>query len=238
MELTKGSKATHLTYGHGVIKSKAIYGYVNKDFDSEAKYDFLPDGGRFVMRLFESTLIPDPIAPKVLPSQKRYDHQVAEGLPEFVVLSERERVEFSVDRDPEAYALFKMYCLEHATVEVWCPPSQREDAINLLASLKPESSRTELADYVREGQRTDDQRQEMHSIKLNLLVPNSPTLEGLDERLVTNFDYRARGAGRPNLSRIFVGKQSLNRLLVTEGVPLRKWTGIDGDNDDEQSPSE
>jgi len=24
----------------------------------------------------------------------------------------------------------------------------------------------------------------------------------------------------------------------TEGVPLRKWTGIDGDNDDEQSPSE
>jgi hypothetical protein len=34
------------------------------------------------------------------------------------------------------------------------------------------------------------------------------------------------------------GKQSLNRLLVTEGVPLRKWTGIDGDNDDEQSPSE
>jgi len=60
----------------------------------------------------------------------------------------------------------------------------------------------------------------------------------LDERLVTNFDHRARGAGRPNLSRIFIGKQSLNRLLVTEGVPLRKWTGIDGDNDDEQSPSE
>ena len=71
-----------------------------------------------------------------------------------------------------------------------------------------------------------------------VIVPNSPTLEGLDERLVTNFDHRARGAGRPNLSRIFIGKQSLNRLLVTEGVPLRKWTGIDGDNDDEQSPSE
>ena len=233
----KTQGANHKEYGHGVIVASRGYSAREPDFDTEERLDFVIDGGRFSSAVWRNDLVVDPIAPKVLPSQKRYDHQVAEGLPEFVVLSERERVEFSVDRDPEAYALFKMYCLEHATVEVWCPPSQREDAINLLASLKPESSRTELADYVREGQRTDDQQQEMHSIKLNLLVPNNPILAGLDERLVTNFDHRSRGAVRPNLSRIFIGKQTLNRLLVTEGVPLRKWTGIEGD-DDEQSPSE
>jgi hypothetical protein len=54
----KGDKATSTKYGTGVVKSRALNGYANpdKDFDSEEKYDFLPDGSSTTVRVFASTL--------------------------------------------------------------------------------------------------------------------------------------------------------------------------------------
>jgi hypothetical protein len=66
MSFKKGVRAIHPIYGAGVVRSKPLYGYANpaNGYDSEAKYDFHPDGMTLKPRVFESELELEPVVPR------------------------------------------------------------------------------------------------------------------------------------------------------------------------------
>ena len=70
----KGDRVVSAEYGECKIVKGPIFGFVNDSFDSEAKYDVVPDGGRLPYRLFESTLT---LIPKKLRITREQKYQSA-----------------------------------------------------------------------------------------------------------------------------------------------------------------
>jgi hypothetical protein len=219
MELTKGSKATHLTYGHGVIKSKAIHGYVNKDFNSEAKYDFLPDGGRFVMRVFESTLIPDP-KPVRLTSEQKYQKACedlkAKGC-EVFTHDQNISVIFALDREPAALKVLTDLALAEGTLIVWTSPTTHDATVHHVATLCNLSLEEAESLVHRGSEKTENggNRTVDGGSKYDLLLPNVSELVGLNERLGLYFNPGGKYA---NPQTIKIDKVLLTDYLMTQGL--------------------
>jgi hypothetical protein len=156
-------------------------------------------------------------------SKDLYESLSNSGMPTFEIHEEFIGVEFDIHRNPEAYETIKAYATEHeARVEAHAPAGKEEKAIREIMEATG-FERAEASRCVRLGHDKKENKtgKEAHDVKYNLFLPNSPSLNGLDVLLQTNFDHR-RSFGFPNISKFQINKKSLILQLVRDGAATFK----------------
>lgn len=150
-------------------------------------------------------------------------NQEGAGLPVFYIHDEFIGNGFDPLADVDASAIIERYASQHAHQYVYASPSTEAKAITQLVNLTGWSA-DEVKPYIHVGRATDVDEQtgklvsEAHDIKINCVLPNSSELDGLDERLLTNFGY-SDWRSVPNemsIAELQINKTSFNEWLIRE----------------------
>jgi hypothetical protein len=160
-------------------------------------------------------------------AQVLYDDLRLAGFPDFS-LTENEHYETSVfvlnSTNRSAYETLYAHVIDNLALlaagesdspvfgrlgfDVWASPSTFDDTIIWLESLGV----VDAARRIKVGQNS-------HGVKVNLCLPNSLKLVGLDIALQTNFKHvRACTKGRPDLRTIQIGKRNLLEQFIRDGI--------------------
>lgn len=144
----------------------------------------------------------------------RQEQELA-GLPVFLIHDEFIGNPFDPTRDVNATTAILEYCVKHAKILVYASPQKEQKAISMLIR-RTGWSEAECKPYIHVGQGRDGKTKQAHDIKIDVVLPNSSFLTGLDERLQVNFGYSDWCAvpSERSIGELQINKSSFGEWLI------------------------